>query len=154
MREISNAVSVFISSAANHREIENKIRDALLEKHFNVFLPDDISKGEVYSQVINNAITSASRSGFVLLLVSDQSINSAFVLKEVQLTREQGGKIIPVYIENPPLSEELKDLIGHEVGCSISLNPTNQEVEQLIDSILSRLKFSSLINKFWTSHGF
>lgn len=73
------------------------------------------------------------------MLLSEYSANSQFVKTEIEWTKHQHGKIIPIYIGHPVVPKEITDMIGDLQGYPISEDPTEDELESLVGNILKNV---------------
>ena len=142
VKHIARQMKVFISCSHKDQVLQNKISEKLLEKDMlvltdeNLFLP-----GEGWELSAAVAIDEASRNGFVIILITENSKNSVAVEREIQRALQCGGKIIPVYVGNASLDEQLLNQIGDIQGVHIEQNPSDAEFDKIIEHILHRVNF-------------
>ncbi len=96
----------FISYSSKNREVTDEIRYILSKNNIDSWVaPDDIPGGSKYAQVINKAIKNCS--SFVLLL-TEASMNSQWVAKEVERAIHYKKTIIPIKLEDVVLTDEFE----------------------------------------------
>ena len=117
-----------------------------------VLSDDNFSFGSIWLDELNSRIEAASRDGFVLLLITESSQNSHWVTEEMRRAIKAGGKIIPVYIGNATLSGELLEHLGDIMGAKLSSEPTDEELNILVQRILERVEYYS--SDYRSSYGF
>lgn len=136
---ISHNLRVFISCSAHDVLIARRINQKLIEKDFlTFFAPDSIYPGEDFVSVIGGAITQAAQEGCVLFIVSERSLKSALVEKEIAYAIEQGGRIIPVTLGSIWREDIPEWFDFYSSGLqwySLSDNPTDEEIERMVEAI-------------------
>ena len=91
------------------RQVET-VRDVLEQNHLSCWMaPRDIAAGMDYYSAIPTAIKS---SRVFLLFVSQNALESKYVIKELRLAVENGCIIIPFMLENIPLNDEFDFLLS------------------------------------------
>lgn len=142
IKHIARQMKVYISASHRDREIEGKIRKKLLERDMLVLSGEsNIAVGAAWDTEVAEAIGDASRDGFVIILITEASMNSAAVRHEIDFALASGGKIIPVYVGRATLAPELLDKIGDTVGVHIGDNPTDEELDKILDYIFYRVEY-------------
>ncbi len=141
IEHIARQMKVFISYARRDYEIKEKIKAKLLQRDMKVILDEDLCSADVWFNQTENAIRESARNGFVLLILTESSVNSSFVKEEILLAKKCNAKIIPVYVDDARLSSDLFNLIADMAGVNISASPSEEELEGLLSLILSRVEY-------------
>lgn len=100
-------VTVFLSYARKDHDIADRIRRYLRDHDYSVWFDSSVASGNNFLQDITRAIDQAVERGFVLVLLSSNSMESKWVQREVQYSLEKaskaphGGNIIPLMIDDP-----------------------------------------------------
>ena len=141
IRHITNQMKVFISYSYRDKALCDRIRAKLLCKDMRVFDEKDISAGANYLETVSNNIKEACHSGFVIVLITENSCNSYFVTHEIDYTIRNNGKIIPVYVGDVIVSNELIYHLGGIQGVHISQEPTEEELDNLIEQMMSQVEY-------------
>lgn len=125
---------VFISYSSKNRDVADKLIKALEKNNIDSWVaPDDIPAGSKYAQVINKAIKNCAC--FVLLLSND-SMNSVWVAKEVERAINYNKKIITVKIEDLTLTEEFELYISTDQIVQVyDIAKIDDEVNRLISVV-------------------
>ena len=143
IEHITRQMKVFISFSHRDIELQRLIKAKLLEMDMKVLCDEDeLLVKTLWSESIYNAVNEASRDGFVILLITENSKNSDAVKHEIDLTLRCGGKIVPVMVGDVKLSPELLHYIGDRVGVHISEQPTEEELEAIADGVLRLVSYS------------
>lgn len=103
--------------------------------HTVFFAPDSISTGVNYATTISNAIIEASKYECVLALITENSNNSLQMKKELLLAFQEKCRVIPVIIGDVNLDQELRVYLSGKQFYALSSNPTNDEINTMIDKI-------------------
>ena len=138
---ITRQMKVFVSCANSDQALLSRIRDKLLVRELLVLTQDQ-----------EQALDVACRDGFVLLMITEESMNSGFVLREIRKAMQEKAKIVPVYVGNARINRELLPLIGDLQGVRIGETPTDGELDKVVDSILHHVEYYD--NDYTTSYGY
>jgi hypothetical protein len=152
VKNITKQLKVFISYSNQDRKVFETIKQSLVSKDFLVYDPLETSVGCNLSQHRQNALGDAVRDGFVLLLVSENIENSAWVKKEIELASLAGGKIVPIFIGNATLGDMWDPHIRELEGFHIDSCPTPEQIESIISNIQHRIDYYD--SDFCMSYGF
>ena len=105
--------TVFLSYSVKDRPFAGRMHDALIKKHdYSVWLDTAaLPAGSNWMQEITSAIDRAVARGFVLLLLSPSSVQSQFVMHEIQYALDKaskaahGANVIPIMIDDPAATQ-------------------------------------------------
>lgn len=90
--------AVFVSHASQDKEIVEQLLQELAELDVDTWVSfRDIAPGSEWNRAIHDALDAAAH---VIIVVSQNSINSDYVLAEVEFALGQGKTVIPVLIED------------------------------------------------------
>lgn len=131
--EVMRRATVFLSYSHKDRDIAAQIRRKLIDNDFQTWWDADIPVGSSITTQIHSAISDAA---FVLLLLTEQSARSYYVLQEIKHIQKQKRFIIPVLIGNVQLPFEWYALLGLRQFPRISASPTDAELDELIERII------------------
>lgn len=113
---LSKRATIYLSYTHHDREIGDEIIQILVNNDYQVFdAIKDMKIGEDWGKRINNEIENAINNGYFLQLITDNSIKSKFIIKEVNYALEKsnelsnGGNIIPISLVEP---NKLRQLLG------------------------------------------
>ena len=138
---IARQLKVFISGSHRDEALVSRIRERLLDNDLLVFDPEDITPDVAAADWTKAAIDASAREGFVLLLVTEQSAASAWVQQEIAYSVECGSRIVPVYVGNASLNPALLDRIGEIQGVHLDEDPSDEQLDQLVEQILERVDY-------------
>lgn len=142
IEHIARQMKVFISYSHRDRYLKDIITQKLLAKDMMVMCDTDVLQiGSNWNDIIDNTLNDVSKNGFVLVILTENSINSKAVMNEIDTTIACGGKIIPVYVGDVKLSLEMQRKIGDIIGIKINENPTNQDMDYIVEIISSKIEF-------------
>lgn len=143
IEHIARQMKVYISCSVNDVGLREKIKNKLLERDMLVIDGEDVVGEESieWNENAEKVINDVARNGFVILLLTKTSIKSDFVRYEIKATLGCGGKIVPVYVGDTRITEELLPYIGDIQGVSISENPTRAELGRIVEYIIHRVEY-------------
>lgn len=141
VRNITRQLKVFVSCSNQDRKVFEILKQALVKKDFLVFDPLEMPLGCNISQHVQNALDETVRDGFVLLLVSKNINNSAWINKEIKYISSAGGKIVPIFIGDATLDDMWDTSIRELQGIHINSAPTPEQVESIISHIQHRIDY-------------
>lgn len=136
IKGILHNLRVFISYSSRDSKVARIIKERFEEKDYLVFFDrDSIPAGSNYLQKITTAITEASQEGCVLVLLSESSIKSMWVEREIEYALSKGGNVIPVLLGDIELPVVLQFHLSNRQMYRLSDNPTIAEIDKMIDTI-------------------
>lgn len=143
VRQICKDIEVYISYSRADQKVANLLVDLLSEKDFSVWTPDSMLKpGMNWTKEISDAIQRCSYEGFVILLISAQSISTDWVEQEIaMITNYTGGEdIIPIILGNVSLPDT--DIYRWLAPYRYVLpeNPSKEDFLPLLNDIRKRVK--------------
>lgn len=147
---ITRQMTVFVSYSIKGKKIGQAIENALLERDYLVFDYDSISNGYWQSN-IQDGITVACEYGFLIPIVSENSVKSDSMMSELKYAITLGGKTIPVYVGDVSLPNFCKEFSQLQ-GVRISDNPIRDDINRVVDKLISRVSFYD--NDFTLGTGF
>lgn len=108
IHKICTDLEVFISYVHHNRKVAEVLRTLLIEKDYSVWTAEDsLNIGDCWETQISKAISRCAEQGFYVLLISEDSLKSQFVEKELEYATSQGAWIIPVVIGDTVLPQWL-----------------------------------------------
>lgn len=140
LQQLSKRATVFLSYARQDKEIAERIRRALLLHDYRVWF--DASLGTIegdFTSVIHRAIDDAVSRGFVLLLLSPESLTSKWCKHETEYAlqlaaRSQWSNVVPVIVAPIDWSA-----VSPEIQCfDLTKGRFETSVENLIRNFKSR----------------
>ena len=96
---------IFISYSHRDRDVCSQINDVLERQNgFDVWYDKGLVPGEVYRKKIASVIRDA---GYFIILLSQASVSSDWVLDEVEYAKKFHKRILPIWIENVDIPDDL-----------------------------------------------
>ena len=140
---ITRQMKVFISYSSKDLMIYNKIKSRLLQKDM-LILSDLDSISVNWVSAMNNAIIESSRDGFVLLILSKNSIKSKWVEYEIREVMDNNGKLIIINVGGVDFKESN---LYYSLKCyriiNVSEDITESELDEIINVIMRNVMFIS-----------
>ena len=103
--------TIFVSYARADEAHARRIQDALASNDFSVWVDTALPAGGNWMLEIASAIDRAVARGFVLMLLSPNSVRSKFVMHEIQYALEKsakathGANILPIMLTDPHVTQ-------------------------------------------------
>ena len=135
LEKITHNLRIFLSYSLRDRAVAKKLRSKLQEKDYLVYWDDDLAAGANWERSTANQIELASREGCVIVLLSENSMESDVVMNEILYAHHQGGNIIAVVLGDVTLPPHLDMLLRKRPFFRLSKNPTDEEMNRMIDYI-------------------
>lgn len=102
----TNSYIAFLSHSSEDKEIIQKIYDILKQTEFRPWMaPQDIVPGKPYAKSIIEGI---NRCPVFLIFISASAMISDNVLSEIEKAHKEKKVILPIFIEDVPLNDELE----------------------------------------------
>jgi hypothetical protein len=115
-------LTVFMSYARADELFARRIKEALVAVDYSVWGADtDIAPGKNWHQQIMTAIDRAVERGFVLVLLSPSSVQSKWVMDEIQYSfdkaskADHGANIVPIMLQDPGVVQGAMTLGGRNL---------------------------------------
>ena len=144
VRKICADIEVFVSYVHCDRDIIRPLINAMLDKDYSVWTPEDnLKAGDQWDKQISEAIIRCAYKGFYIVVITQESIKSSFIKEEIAFASSQGAWVIPVVIGTPELPNDIMRYI--EKYQQIPVEPTENDfawVVDMMDSVV-RKKISS-----------
>ena len=124
---------IFISYS--HRDIEACSQiDSFLEKQegFDVWYDKGLIPGEVYRKRIAEVIRDA---GYFIILLSNSSVRSDWVLDEVEYAKKLRKRILPIWIENVEIPDDLDMILQRYHSLFWHLRTSDSQFERSLLSM-------------------
>lgn len=138
VRKICADITVFISYVPCDRDIIKPLINALIDTDYSVWIiSEDIYPNSAISKVVDG-IDRCVDNGFYIVVITQESIKSPFVMTELDLALRQGSYIVPIVIGNPELPKDIQQWIGSYI--QISEKPTEEDFARVVDILDAVLK--------------
>ena len=140
IHKICADLEVFISYVHHDRKMAEVLRTLLIEKDYSVWTAEDnLNIGDRWEAQISKAISRCAEQGFYVLLISENSLKSQFVEKELEYATSQGAWIIPVVIDDTVLPLWFENWLGQYFRISEQTLKTDfEKVIAMIDSVMMK----------------
>ena len=138
---IARQMKVFISYTHRDIALYQRLKERFIGRDMLVLSDDDIQPGSSITHAILSNLEDACRNGFVVILITVQSANSEYVRQEIAKATAASGKIVPVFVGGATLHKDLLPSLGDLQGYELGLDPTDRELDLLIDHILHRVEY-------------
>lgn len=106
INRLSKRITVFLSYSRSDDSIAKNISAALTANEYRVFDEMSMNAGQSFLNQIKIAIDGASKEGFIIILVSQNTITSKYCLHEIeyaiQKSTGRAGNIIIIFLTDPP----------------------------------------------------
>ena len=124
---------IFISYSHKDRDTCNKI-DSFLAKHdgFDVWFDRGLTPGEVFRKQIVEVIR---ESGYFIILLSEASVQSDWCIDEVEYAKRLHKKILPIWLENLELPDELDMILQRYHSLFWHLRSSDSQFESSLMSM-------------------
>lgn len=108
--------------------------DSVLEKQdgFNVWYDKGLVPGEVYRKKIAQVIRDA---GYFIILLSESSVNSDWVLDEVEYAKKLHKRILPIWVEDVEIPDDLDMILQRYHSLFWHLRSSDSQFEKSLLSM-------------------
>ena len=138
--KISHNLRIFLSYSNKDTPLADRIYRKLAEKDYQTFFaPASLSAGIDFASSISNAVVEASQEGGVWALITPEYMKSEWAIKELSLALKLMGNIIPIIVGDVQLDLRMQLILNHYLWYRISEDPTDIELDELIDRIGSNI---------------
>lgn len=137
---------LFVSYSHKDKDYVEKIIQSLQRQTCNIWYDIGITAGESWNE---NIAKHLKNSKCVLAFISENSISSEYVLDEIYYAKKNKIKLIPCYVKNILLPDELDLSIGRIQAVDCYSQVTNQVVDK-IKSLVPKEVFHETTSPFYT----
>lgn len=126
----------FMSYSSRNVHVTDELRSILNKNGIDTWMaPDDIPVGSRYAEVINKAIKNCA---CLVLLLTEESMASQWVAKEVERAINYNKTIIPIKLEDVTLNDEFELYISTDQILSVdSTDEKSAQIQRLISTLRS-----------------
>ena len=127
-------VKIFISYSHRDADICGQIASLMRkEASFDIWYDEGLIPGDFYRRTI---VDNIKTSDYFLLLVSHGAVQSEWVLDEVEYAKKVHKRILPIWIENTELPDDLDMILQRYHSLYWYLRTTDEQFEKSLFSIL------------------
>lgn len=135
-KKILRNMRVYISCHYGDRELAGRIARKLAQKDLQAaFDPDAAAPLTVGMTETESAVFQASQEGLVLAILSEKALQSAYVIRELEYARLNGGRIIPVLLGGVTVTGALSYMLAMYRQLRLPAAPTEEDLERLAEQI-------------------
>lgn len=139
IENISRQMKIFISYTNKDFEIYNQIKNHLVKKDLLVFSEQQLNQDHNWFDNSKEKMEQSSRNGFVIPIITDNSINSSYMKHELLLAEKLNAKIIPVIIKDLDVNILNKMNLTKYNYLKISHNITKEELDNLYNKVVESI---------------
>lgn len=136
-----NRSKVYISYSRVDYGLARVVKELLRQYGYDVWFDfSNIEPGDSFMRVITEALDASGRSGYQLILLSNNLIKSAWPLEEVSYFISKFGNkwVIPVNTDGTRLSDELASQLSGIPICDVSTDSPEEQVRKIVDYLIQR----------------
>lgn len=139
--KILNKTRVYFSYSHHDKDLFNILKSSLINKDLKVLSDVDISPSIPFIESIQNMIREAIAYGCYIVLISEASLKSKFILHELEVAfnMDSDGLIIPILVGDVALNNTLKYYLSTYQHIHISTSPTEEEIDNITSIIKDKL---------------
>lgn len=139
VKKICTSIEVFISYSHKDHELIKPLINTLVEKDYSVWTEENIKhSSNSFVEQISDAISTCSKRGFYIIVISDNSTDSMYVKNELDFAYANGATIIPIVLGNPHISTDILFYISRYQYISVDL--LNIDYDLVINKIETAVK--------------
>jgi len=130
-------MNIFISYSHDDRSrVEPYVEKLKKIKSIKTFWDKDILAGQQWLEVLTNQVTASS---VLVVFISDKSINSKFVLREVSMVdAKEGAQIVPIFLD--PVENKLKSTgLGFLLTERVAIKSYSMDFNEVCESLINAL---------------
>ncbi len=139
---------VFISYSRRDTPLVERLKTALVKRDFRVYANEDVlSSGASWGKQTKKTIKDISKEGSVIVVLTEQSMQSVYIRMEFMHALRCGGRIIPIVVGDVDLSKtEWSFLIGYP-HFRMNKIDSDEEIEEFVNDFKKIVKEKTVKNK-------
>jgi|GEM_PF-5838772 len=138
---LTTRATVYIAYHRNDEAAATEISRVLREHDFAVWVyKESLRLNTLWAKEVIDGIAEAAKSGFILLLVNEDSLRSELVNQEMFLAMNKSGNIIPINLTSPvpQLTEEMQYCLARSSFVDFSRGSIRANAEKLVAELKRR----------------
>ena len=145
VRQIKQSLRFYFAHSRADAATVQRIKDRMTKKDYLVYSDEDLKCGDAWADTIGRMIREAAEEGCVLLLLSEASVRSHYVIDELRYAAEMHSRLFPIVLGKiPDMPDDMRYLIGDLQYFMLPEDPTDEQLDGMIDRIgrvLLRLRY-------------
>ena len=105
LREFLRQMRVYISASYKDVMLANQLKKVLLANDFRVYADNTLAAGVSWFNEVTTTLKDLSEEGSVIVLLTENSLQSEHVLVEMEYAMQCGGTVVPVIVGDPFLTK-------------------------------------------------
>lgn len=150
---LSKRATIYLSYAQPDRTVGDEMIQILRDNDYQVFdVKEDMLAGELWEKRIKNEIDNAIKDGYFLQLITENSLNSKYLLDEVNYALEksneisEGGNIIPIALVEPSKVRQILSSHSNNPFENLSITDFSQgELKSNVHALIKDLKTRKMV---------
>lgn len=136
LSRLSNSMRVFLSYSHKDRYIAQAIYNECLKYDFKVFYDlESIRVGGDWTVSSTNALEEAAKHGCVVIIISENSVNSDFVVRELNLAVSKKAYILPIIVDDFKLPAQFMFHLSTFQQYHLKTPVAVKQVEEIVELI-------------------
>ena len=133
--KITHTLRTFFAYSRKDYDIARRIQRRLGEKDYLVYDLEKIDSGTEWAEAVAVMLSEVVDQGIMIALITSDFLKSQWTNRELQYVIAKGGYVIPIILGNTPLPLGLQLQLGQYQQYHLPENPTNDELDRMIDQI-------------------
>ena len=141
LKEFLRKMRVYISHSGADRELARRLKKALLAKDFRVYDEEEaLSAGMSWHSTIKRTLKDISKEGTVVCLLTERSVQSVYVQRELSLALRGGGRVIPILVGDLDLTGTELEFLHRRTHFRLEDPNSDEELKEFADGLKELLK--------------
>ena len=129
MKELTRRLRIYLSYSHYDTVLANRIKNELVARDLRVYMDDGLNVGSEWASEVAQQIAD---SGCLLYLMTEKSINSETVFREISFAYRKNAIIIPIMVGRVSLPPRLMDIIGRMQCFLLDENCTDEQIKEVV----------------------
>lgn len=132
---ICQDIEVFITYSRKDYDLCKMLAKELRKKDFYVWMYDENDYSESWIEYIADGINNASKKGFVVAMITENSVKSRALGNELQLAvRNSSTSIVPIIFGDIKLPMEIEFMVGN-IQFRLPKNPNESDMKSIAEQM-------------------
>lgn len=129
---------LFVSYSVKDTKTALSIMDYMKTKDIAVFNYTDLKAGSSWADSVQTEIKKCAEEGSVIMLLSESSLKSRYVMYEVECALQSGADVIPVLIKGNEVKDNLPPFLVNRNIIEIEEDPTQEQLENIYSAMIKK----------------
>lgn len=136
LKNLLRRMRVFLSYSGADRPLAERLQRILVDRDFRVYTDNDrLTAGRSWANQMKKSIKDVAKEGSVIVLLTERSVRSEYVKRELSFALRCKAMVLPVVVGNVDLADTGLDFLRNHTYFHLQDVNSNEELVELVDGL-------------------